>query len=73
MSRFGSGTSAVIIGGLGNDVIDGGDGDDIEIQSFTAGGGSEDAIDFIGHLLSRSLDKRKRRARSSAWRSFFTE
>ncbi len=115
-------------------VLNGGDGDDIEIQSFTAGGGSEDAIDFIGHgytfewliahstevggdtvldlgdrqvtikgvslsalhqetscsdhrvrplatapavisrdLLSRSLDQHKRRARSSAWRSFLTE
>ena len=46
---FGGPGNDVIIGGLGNDVIDGGDGDDIEIQSFTAGGGSEDAIDFSGH------------------------
>jgi len=46
---YGGAGNDVIIGGLGNDVIDGGEGDDIEIQSFTAGGGSEDVIDFSGH------------------------
>jgi Ca2+-binding RTX toxin-like protein len=45
---YGGEGNDVIIGGLGNDVIDGGAGDDIEIQSFTAGAGSEDAIDFSG-------------------------
>jgi Ca2+-binding RTX toxin-like protein len=45
---YGGPGNDVLIGGLGNDVIDGGDGDDIEIQSFTAGAGSEDAIDFRG-------------------------
>jgi Ca2+-binding RTX toxin-like protein len=45
---YGGPGNDVIIGGLGNDVIDGGEGDDIEIQGFTAGLGSEDALDFRG-------------------------
>jgi Ca2+-binding RTX toxin-like protein len=59
---YGGAGNDVIVGGLGNDVIDGGDGDDIEIQSFTAGGGSEDAIDFSGQgytfewLIAQSME-----------------
>jgi Ca2+-binding RTX toxin-like protein len=38
----------VLIGGLGNDTFDFGPGDDIEIQSFVAGAGTEDRIDLRG-------------------------
>ena len=64
---FGGPGNDVIIGGLGNDVIDGGDGDDIEIQSFTAGAGSEDAIDFSG-AATRSSGSSRIRPKSPATR-----
>lgn len=36
------------LGGGGNDIIDGGDGDDIEIQGFVAGANTDDRIDLSG-------------------------
>ena len=38
----------VLIGGGGNDTFDFGPGDDIEIQGFVAGAGTEDRIDLRG-------------------------
>jgi len=46
----------VLIGGGGNDTFDFGPGDDIEIQSFMAGAGSEDRIDLRGLAGASSFD-----------------
>ena len=38
----------MLIGGPGNDILDGGPGDNVVIQGFVAGAGTEDRIDLRG-------------------------